>query len=61
MSGTWWRVFSQVIGGKKMYIVGRQLDPNKPLHGGNVEFRGGYIEDLPVSVLEEMQAEWGRR
>jgi len=20
-----------------------------------------YVEDLPVSVLEEMQAEWGRR
>ena len=49
MSGTWWRVFSQVIGGKKMYIVGRQLDPNKPLHGGNVEYRGEYIEDLAAA------------
>ena len=34
MSGTWWRVFSQVIEGRRLYIAGRQLDLNKPLHGG---------------------------
>ncbi len=55
MSGTWWRVFSQVIDGKKMYIVGRQLDPNKPLHGGNVEYRGGYTEDR--ATVENLVAE----
>lgn len=55
MSGTWWRVFTQVIDGKKMYIVGRQLDPNKPLHGGNVEYRGEYTEDR--AAVENLVAE----
>ena len=33
-----WKVMSQYIGSEKMYIVGRQLDESKPLHGGNVEY-----------------------
>jgi len=53
MSGTWWRVFTQVIDGKKMYIVG------KPLHGGNVEYRGEYIEDLAAAenLVAELNSE----
>ena len=46
-----WRVFSQMIGSEKMYIVGRQLDESKPLHGGNVEYHGGYTD-----IKEEAQA-----
>ena len=51
--------FTQVIDGKKMYIVGRQLDLNKPLHGGNVEYRGGYIEDLAAAenLVAELNSE----
>ena len=55
MSGSWWGCLSQVIDGKKMYIVGRQLDLNKPLHGGNVEYRGGYTEDR--AAVENLVAE----
>ncbi len=40
-----WRVFSQIIGDRRMYIAGRQIDPTQPLHGGNVEYCGGYMED----------------
>ncbi|MDI6720399.1 MAG: hypothetical protein QMD46_12385 [Methanomicrobiales archaeon] len=40
-----WRVLSQVIGDQRMYIAGRQLDPAKPLHGGNVEYSGEYTTD----------------
>ena len=40
-----WRVFSQFIGDRKVYIAGRQRDPTQPLHGGNVEYVGGYTED----------------
>ena len=36
-----WKVFSQVLGGVRQFIVGRQLDINKPLHGGNVEYAPG--------------------
>ena len=27
-----WKVYSNVIGDEKQYIVGRQLDTSKPLH-----------------------------
>ena len=37
-----WKVFSDRINGYKCFIVGRQLDENKPLHSGNVEYHGGY-------------------
>lgn len=40
-----WRVFSQFIGDRKVYIAGRQRDPTQPLHGGNVEYVGAYTED----------------
>jgi hypothetical protein len=39
-----WRIFSQDINGRKMYIAGRQLDPAQPLHGGNVRYYGGYSD-----------------
>lgn len=40
-----WRVFSQVIDSRRMFIVGRPRDPTQPLHGGNVEYSGGYTTD----------------
>lgn len=46
-----WKVFSNYINGFKHYIVGRQLDESKPLHGGNVEYHGGYTTNK-----EEAQA-----
>ena len=40
-----WKVYSQVVSGVRLYIVGRQLDMSEPLHGGNVEYRGDYSQD----------------
>ena len=40
-----WRVYSNFINGYKFYIVGRLLDDSKPLHGGNVEYHGGYTDN----------------
>ena len=40
-----WRVMSQDINGRRMYIAGRLRDPTAPLHGGNVEYSGGYTPD----------------
>lgn len=53
-----WRVLSQVIEGRRMYIAGRQIDPEQPLHGGNVEYDGVYTEyrdavELQVAELNE--------
>ena len=47
-----WEVLSQVLGGVRKYIVGRQLDINKPLHGGNVEYAPGmgYTENEQVAL-----------
>ena len=35
-----WKVFYQMIDGKKQYILGWQKDVNKPEDGGNVELVG---------------------
>lgn len=40
-----WKVSSQYIGGKKMYIALRALDTSQPQHGGNVETKGNYSVD----------------
>ena len=40
-----WRVFSQVIEDRRIYIAGRLRDPTQPLHGGNVEYCGEYTTD----------------
>lgn len=40
-----WRVFSQVIEDRRIYIAGRLRDPTQPLHGGNVEYAGEYMTD----------------
>lgn len=50
-----WRVFSQVIEDRRVYIAGRQRDPTQPLHGGNVEYSGGYLEDR--EAVEKLVAE----
>ena len=44
-----WRIMSQEINGRKMYIAGRQLDMDVPLHGGNVKYYGAY-SDIRGSV-----------
>lgn len=40
-----WQIMSQVINDRKMYIAGRQKDPDEPLHGGNVEYRGTFSDN----------------
>lgn len=50
-----WRVFSQFLGGRRVYIAGRQIDLTQPLHGGNVEYSGCYLEDR--GVVEKQVAE----
>ena len=35
-----WKIFYQMIDGKKQYILGWQKDVNKPADGGNVELVG---------------------
>ena len=57
-----WRIMSQDINGRRMYIAGRQLDLNEPLHGGNVEYYGGYsdsrgsVEDLVAELNSEVMS-----
>jgi len=54
-----WKPYSQVIGEERMYIAGRQLNMDKPLHGGNVEYSGTYtgnrkaVEALCESLNQE--------
>lgn len=54
-----WRIMSQDINGRRMYIAGRQKDLSQPLHGGNVEYRGGYTEDRAAVevVVAELNSE----
>lgn len=54
-----WRVFSQEINYRKMYIAGRQIDPTQPLHGGNVEYFGGYSDnrDAVVALVADLNAQ----
>ena len=40
-----WTVFPNYLAGEIMYIVGRRLDMNEPLHSGNAEYFGGYTTD----------------
>lgn len=40
-----WKVSSQYIGDKKMYIALRVLDASQLQHGGNVEIKGKYSTD----------------
>jgi len=40
-----WRILSQDINGRRMYIAGRQKDLSEPLHGGNVEYCGMYSDN----------------
>ena len=56
-----WKVFGQMIGSEKQYIIGRQLDESKPLHSGNVEYYDGYSENrvaqqIRADHLNEMEA-----
>lgn len=37
-----WKAYCQSFDGNMEYIAGRQLDLERPLHGGNIEHRGGY-------------------
>jgi len=48
-----WKVLSNSINGKRMYIIGRVLDETKPMHGGNVEYHGGYVEESQKEAAEE--------
>jgi len=60
MAGSW-RVLSQVLGDRRVYIAGRQIDPEQPLHGGNVEYSGVYLEDRDevVKLVEGLNGDGG--
>lgn len=47
-----WKVFCQMIDGKKQYILGYQKDLNKPLENGNVVLVGLHKKD-PVDLQRE--------
>ena len=51
MSQGAWKVYSNVFDNKKMYIVGRQIDTTKPLHGGNIKYAPDmeYTEDRQIA------------
>lgn len=49
---------SQDINGRKMYIAGRQMDMDEPLHGGNVKYYGSYsdIRGRAEALVAELNA-----
>ena len=53
-----WRILSQDINGRRMYIAGRQKDLSEPLHGGNVEYHGMYSDnhDRAEQTVAELNA-----
>ena len=53
MSQGAWKVYSDVFNGKKMYIVGRQIDPTKPHRSDNTKFAQDmeYIEDKQIAEV----------
>lgn len=40
-----WKVMSNRIDGKKLYIAYRIIDTSAPMHSGNIETYGEYSED----------------
>lgn len=42
-----WEVFSNHFSGRMVYRVGRLIDTNEPLHGGNVEY---YHDENTINV-----------
>ena len=58
-----WQVLGNFINGKLMYHVGRKLREGEPLHSGNVEYAGGYMEDKEEAYelakeLNEKEERW---
>ena len=53
-----WRVLSQFLGDRRVYIAGRQINLTQPLHGGNVEFFGMYSDnhDRAEQTVAELNA-----
>ena len=49
-----WKVFSQVLGSERKYIVGRQLNMSELLHGGNVEYVQGMCYTASESAAESI-------
>jgi len=39
-----WKIYSNIINGKTMYIAGRVIDTSKVFHSGNIEYFGQYTE-----------------
>ena len=54
-----WKVSSQYIDSKKMYIAMRILDTSQPQHGGNVETSGEYSTDRDTvqALVDALNAE----
>lgn len=40
-----WQVFSNTINGYTKYRVGRKLRDDEPLHSGNVEYVGNFVDE----------------
>lgn len=53
-----WRVQSNIIGKREMYVAYRLLDVTLPMHGGNIEYSGGYSEDEDAvqRLVDELNA-----
>lgn len=57
MSGEW-KVFTNIINGRELHIVGRKKDTGDPLHSGNVEYVYDYTENRDEA--ERLCAEMNR-
>ena len=55
-----WKVWSQVLGGVRKYIVGRIMDTTQVRHGGNMEYVDmHYTEDM--NYCERLASELNRK
>ena len=61
-----YQIFTSFIGGKKVYRVGRLIDPSEPLHGGNViyakdENGSPFIRDITLAEAVCFELNKGKR
>lgn len=58
-----WKVTSNLIGGRTLYLVCRIIDLNKVVHSGNREYYGGYVnsEKDAQTVAGQLNKEEGSR
>ena len=58
MAKSKWKVQSNTIGGKYLYIAYRVIDMSKPVHSGNIEHHGEYTENKEEvqKLVDELNA-----